>query len=156
MKIYYLNIFFIVFIVLITSVIGCDISSSNSNYLSENTDLLIEEDWRESATKRGFLNLSNGIIGSRGVTMQILADQVTSTNNLRDFYSAAQEPRLPLSNLEGQSMHLNIEEPFRSFTSYHVSYTANNIIEFYKGGFKIPCTSLSYARDSKWISWAHL
>ncbi len=46
----------------------------------------------------GYLTLFQTIVSSYGVNMHLLSDQVTSTNNVRGFYTAAQEPREQINN----------------------------------------------------------
>ncbi|GAB5410276.1 MAG: hypothetical protein BalsKO_26410 [Balneolaceae bacterium] len=47
----------------------------------------------------GYLTLFQTLVSSYGVNMHLLADQATSTNNVRGFYTASQEPREPINNL---------------------------------------------------------
>lgn len=46
----------------------------------------------------GFLDLTVGLISSYSTHPDLISDQITSTNNVRNFWDFAQEPRIRLSN----------------------------------------------------------
>lgn len=48
---------------------------------------------------RGYTSLIQGMVSSYGVSLHLVSDQVTSTDNTRGYYSSAQEPRVPIDNM---------------------------------------------------------
>jgi hypothetical protein len=56
-------------------------------------DLLILEDLQFLAQ-----GLFNALKSSYGTQFDLMADQITSTNNVRNFWQLAEEPRIPISN----------------------------------------------------------
>ncbi len=56
-----------------------------------------------------------GLVSSRGVSIQLFSDQLTSTNLDRDYYNTAQEPRLPLPNDSEFPNRENIDIYYRIF-----------------------------------------
>lgn len=100
------------------SLASCDLNTANEEFLLTSKDIPKTEvcDCFKPLTV-GYHDLINGLVSSYGANMQLLSDQITSTNNVRGFYTVAQEPRLPLPNPEGNVVENNIKAPYSSFNA---------------------------------------
>lgn len=96
-KSYSLEISLILFILVITN--GCGVGPTEPIFFDPNkTEECGSAETCLEFLDTGYLNLFQTLVSSYGVNMHLLADQVTSTNNVRGFYTAAQEPREPIDN----------------------------------------------------------
>lgn len=94
---------------------GCaDLSVDNTNEPTTEA-VFAEPDNLTKLLRGGFLDWSTAVVTSWATHPDLIADQITSTNNVRNFWDFAQEPRLRLANT--------------------TSYTGANSWNVYYGGF---------------------